>query len=614
MNQEMNNNNNNKNNNMIGVSVTSLLMKTLENATKEYARECIRRCALKYGFSSEEAEVSLNLENCVIQVKEMKKRSGGKRIGGKALKEGKKKEVKEVKEKAVQIALPFVEAGIKEEGCEGLAYNSGLFTQCQKKRMSESSYCKGCQHEADGSATGEPMIGTVYGRMSVGMMEFRDGKGRRPIAYRKIMEKNGLSRERVEEEALKLNITIDEVHFAAVDENKRSGEKAGRPKTGKKSKVVSAETVEDLFAQLVDEDECEDDSTTSTVLMSDSEGEENEDKALTQEQKARESASEKVLRSVEQGMMKEADAEGKKIVKAEQRSAKAEELMIKAHQKEQKAAEDLMIKAQQKEQKAAEDLAAKEQKAAKLITDKLEKEEKMAAELIVKAQLKEQKAADDLVAKEQKAAKLIEDKELKVAADLAAKEQKAAKLIEDKELKVAADLAAKELKAAKLITDKLEKEEKMAAELIVKAQLKEAKVAADLAAKELKAAKLIEDKELKAAKVAAELVAKEKKAAEPKKVVEKKVAAKKPEAKKAAAKAVEVKKAEVEAPAVSKKVTVKRITINGKEYLKTVDNLLYDPETREEMGTYDAETNTIKALPDDDDDEIEEDGYDTDAN
>ena len=592
MNQEMNNNNNNKNNNMIGVSVTSLLMKTLENATKEYARECIRRCALKYGFSSEEAEVSLNLENCVIQVKEMKKRSGGKRIGGKALKEGKKKEVKEVKEKAVQIALPFVEAGIKEEGCEGLAYNSGLFTQCQKKRMSESSYCKGCQHEADGSATGEPMIGTVYGRMSVGMMEFRDGKGRRPIAYRKIMEKNGLSRERVEEEALKLNITIDEVHFAAVDENKRSGEKAGRPKTGKKSKVVSAETVEDLFAQLVDEDECEDDSTTSTVLMSDSEGEENEDKALTQEQKARESASEKVLRSVEQGMMKEADAEGKKIVKAEQRSAKAEELMIKAHQKEQKAAEDLMIKAQQKEQKAAEDLAAKEQKAAKLITDKLEKEEKMAAELIVKAQLKEQKAADDLVAKEQKAAKLIEDKELKVAADL----------------------AAKELKAAKLITDKLEKEEKMAAELIVKAQLKEAKVAADLAAKELKAAKLIEDKELKAAKVAAELVAKEKKAAEPKKVVEKKVAAKKPEAKKAAAKAVEVKKAEVEAPAVSKKVTVKRITINGKEYLKTVDNLLYDPETREEMGTYDAETNTIKALPDDDDDEIEEDGYDTDAN
>jgi hypothetical protein len=520
MNQEMNNNNNNNNN----MSVTSLLMKTLENATKEYARECIRRCALKYGFSSEEAEVSLNLENCVLQVKEMKKRSGGKAKTVKAT-----KPVKEVKEKAVQIAFPFVEAGIKEEGCEGLAYNSGLFTQCQKIRMSQSSYCKACQHEADGSATGEPTIGTVYGRMAVGMMEFRDGKGRRPIAYRKIMEKNGLSRDRVAEEALKLNITIDEVHFAAVEEKKRSGEKAGRPKTAKKSKVVSAETVEDLFAQLVDEEEGEDDSMTSTVLMSDSEGEE-EDKALAQEQKARQSASEKVLRSVEQGMMKEADAEAKKIVKAEQRSAKAEELIIKAQQKEQKAAEDLIIKAQQKEAKAAEDLAAKEQKAAKLITDKLEKEEKMAAELIVKA------------------------------------------------------------------------------------QLKEAKVAADLAAKELKAAKLIEDKELKAAKVAAELVAKEKKAAEPKKVVEKKVAAKKPEAKKAAAKAVEVKKAEVEAPAVSKKVTVKRITINGKEYLKTVDNLLYDPETREEMGTYDAETNTIKALPDDDDDEIEEDGYDTDAN
>ena len=64
---------------------------------------------------------------------------------------------------------------------------------------------------------------------------------------------------------------------------------------------------------------------------------------------------------------------------------------------------------------------------------------------------------------------------------------------------------------------------------------------------------------------------------------------------------------EPEPVAAPKKVTVKRITIGGKQYLKTVENLLYDPETKEEMGIYDPETNTIKALPDDSEDELDED-------
>jgi hypothetical protein len=35
--------------------------------------------------------------------------------------------------------------------------------------------------------------------------------------------------------------------------------------------------------------------------------------------------------------------------------------------------------------------------------------------------------------------------------------------------------------------------------------------------------------------------------------------------------------------------------------------LLYDPETKEEMGIYDPITNTIKSLPDDSEDELSED-------
>jgi hypothetical protein len=41
--------------------------------------------------------------------------------------------------------------------------------------------------------------------------------------------------------------------------------------------------------------------------------------------------------------------------------------------------------------------------------------------------------------------------------------------------------------------------------------------------------------------------------------------------------------------------------------------LLYDPDTKEEMGIYDPETNTIKSLPDDSEDELSEDEYDNEA-
>ena len=82
---------------MNGVSVTSLLMKTLENATREYARECVKKCGMIYGFDVNDAVSRLNLENLSLQVREMKKRSSGKKT-----KEVKEKAVKEVKEKVVK--------------------------------------------------------------------------------------------------------------------------------------------------------------------------------------------------------------------------------------------------------------------------------------------------------------------------------------------------------------------------------------------------------------------------------------------------------------------------------------------------------------------------------
>ena len=59
------------------------------------------------------------------------------------------------------------------------------------------------------------------------------------------------------------------------------------------------------------------------------------------------------------------------------------------------------------------------------------------------------------------------------------------------------------------------------------------------------------------------------------------------------------------------KVTVSRITIGDIKYLKSNTNVLYNPDTKEEVGMYDAETNSVKPLPNNEDDEMSEDEYES---
>jgi hypothetical protein len=467
---------------------------------------------VEYGFDATEALLNLDLENLRVGVKEMKKRSSGK----KEVAEKKTKGPKSPKEVAVKcgIKLPFIATEVKETGCFGLSYNCGLFTQCPKSKMDTGSFCKTCQKEADSSSAGKPNAGTVEDRLSVDLMEYRDLKGRKVVAYSKVFAKDGLDRVKVEEEALKVNVVIPPEHFASA-----VVEKAGRRKIVKKKKdVVPEASVEDLFATLLlgsDEDE---EGDAATVIMSDSEDED--------------------LESARQELEHEKEARNE-------------------------------MKGEDKLSKQAAVQLSKEEKAAKLAAEK-----------------------------ESKAAKLAEEKELKAAKLAAEKEEKAAKLAAEKELKAAKLLEEKAAKELKLAADKAAKEEKLAAEKAAK----EEKLAAEKAAKELK---LAAEKAAKEEKLAAEKAAKEAKAAAPVKVGKKATKAEEKAAPKAAVAAV----AASEAP---KKVTVKRITIEGKQYLKTAENLLYDPETKDEVGIYDEATNTIKALPEEDEDEIGEDGYESD--
>ena len=57
----------------------------------------------------------------------------------------------------------------------------------------------------------------------------------------------------------------------------------------------------------------------------------------------------------------------------------------------------------------------------------------------------------------------------------------------------------------------------------------------------------------------------------------------------------------------TKKVKVKRVEIDGKKYLKTHDNVLYDETTSEVVGTLDEQTNKI--VPYEEEEEIEEEDY-----
>jgi hypothetical protein len=58
------------------------------------------------------------------------------------------------------------------------------------------------------------------------------------------------------------------------------------------------------------------------------------------------------------------------------------------------------------------------------------------------------------------------------------------------------------------------------------------------------------------------------------------------------------------------KISVSRIEIGGVKYLKSTANVLYVPETQEEVGIWNPETQTIKPLPEEEEDELEDEEYD----
>jgi hypothetical protein len=315
------------------ITVTELLTKTLESCAKELASRCIKECALRHGFDAEEEIRILGLENLSLIKRQMAKKTAGSK------KEKKEKVVKETKEKKSTFPLPFSKESVNMSGCHGLAYNRGLFTQCDKKRMENGEFCNKCQSEADKNASGSPDCGNVCDRITTGLYEFKDPKGRSPTRYVKVLDKLKLNETDAMEEANKLNIVLDSEHFVAEDAKKTKG----RPK--KSSSVVKADNVTDLIAKLV-ADDVEDDveeekeeivaeKKTKKVKLSDEEkaAKKAAEKAERDAKKAAEKAAEKAKKDAEKEAKKAAEKAEKDAKKAAEKKAPEKKTVKKVAEK-----------------------------------------------------------------------------------------------------------------------------------------------------------------------------------------------------------------------------------------------------------------------------------------
>ena len=228
------------------------------------------------------------------------------------------------------------------------------------------------------------------------------------------------------------------------------------------------------------------------------------------------------------------------------------------------------------------------------------------------AAMKEQKRFDDLAAKEAAKKQKEEEKAAAKEALLKQKEEEKAALLKQKE---------EEKAAAKAALLKQKEEEKAAAKEALLKQKEEEKAALKKQKDEEKAAlKKQKDEEkaaLKEPKVVKEKVVKEKVVKEPKAKAEKVDKEPKAKAEKAVKKTKDDYSPERQSPAFLPtptelppvKVTVTRIKIDDQTYLKSAAGILYNAETKEEVGLHDEATNTIKPLPDDEEEELEEDEY-----
>jgi hypothetical protein len=370
------------------VSISEQLERMMVNSAQSLAIRSIRECAERYNFDAEEAIRDLGLEYV-----KMERKNNNHQVA---------------KAKAAPVAKPAFplpyNGEINEQCCNALRQNNGLYTQCQAIRKGDKPFCKACQALADKSEDNVPEYGTIQQRQATDIFLYVDPKGRKPVAYTKVMKKFKVSMEQVLEEAGKFNIEIHDMHFVEPEsETKRGRPKSakepkepkgakGRPKKAKKVLEIEGDT-EDLFASLVAnaqnyESESDDEELIMEVPAT--------KKGKTEEEREQERLAKEAKKAAEE----EAKA-AKALKKQQEEQAKAEKKALEELIKQDKELKRQQEKAEKEAKKAAEE----EAKALK----KQQEEEAKAAKALKKQQEEEAKAAKALKKQPEKAAKAAAD-------------------------------------------------------------------------------------------------------------------------------------------------------------------------------------------------------------
>ena len=231
------------------VSVSEVLTNTLQSNIRDLAIKCIKEAAQRHGFNADEEIALLGLENVSIVRKKMARKPVLEKQNDISSSKSAKASSKKEKVSKNVFPFPFIKEIVNVDGCQGLSYNKGLFTQCLKNRLENGLFCNGCQTETNNNAFHQPNCGNVETRLTSELYTFKDPNGRSPVSYMLFLEKSKISPNTAVEEATKLNITIPIEHFDIIKSYKKS---KGRPK--KINSNVEIKAV-DLFSKLSDEKE-----------------------------------------------------------------------------------------------------------------------------------------------------------------------------------------------------------------------------------------------------------------------------------------------------------------------------------------------------------------------
>lgn len=178
---------------MFSATISRSFADSMADFTGTMLNEAVERLASKYGFDKEEAKAFLM--------------AGG-----------------------VHVKLPTLEKSkmpwcgkVDASCCKAIQKNGGLFTQCTNQAL-EGGWCKKCAKDVEKNGT--PTNGDVEARLACDPMKYKVGKFEvKPFID--VMEKEGITREQVEEAAREYDLTIDPRQF----EKKKRGRRNTTPRT-----------------------------------------------------------------------------------------------------------------------------------------------------------------------------------------------------------------------------------------------------------------------------------------------------------------------------------------------------------------------------------------------